>query len=143
YSPVFGLGYANNLDRDGFCRTRNGDTGVCAPLADCFPILYTLDNPQDVQRNLTNWPLAEELLQSSGPCTNSPDDYRNNIVCCASIFEVRFAVRKPLRPARPQPSKPLRISPTPKNCGVQKQQNRIVGEGEKQTVPSQGLYPWM
>ncbi|CAG7817286.1 unnamed protein product, partial [Allacma fusca] len=26
YSPVFGLGYANNLDRDGFCRTRNGDT---------------------------------------------------------------------------------------------------------------------
>ena len=65
--PDFDLSYANNGE---YCRNRKGEMGVCAPLSECYPVLYTLDAYRG-QRNISNWPLAEEILKSVGPCNNN------------------------------------------------------------------------
>lgn len=66
--PGYGLGYAGNTG--GYCRNRNGEMGVCAPLSECYPVLYTMDAYRG-QRNISNSPLAEELLRAAGPCNDN------------------------------------------------------------------------
>ena len=65
----YDLSYANN-NNGGYCRNRNGEMGVCAPLSECYPVLYTMDAYRG-QRNISNSPLAEELLKAAGPCNEN------------------------------------------------------------------------